>query len=135
MSERYDYQLHPEFDRSAWSTLEEGGGGSARSDFDFHQSFLSTETNYLSERVQDRIKNDDQLTEEDKAIIQYLALRKFHMYVPYLFRVVLSSAKPLLTVFFDVNSPGNSFFEVRSPLNPFETTNSQLACTNVSCSL
>lgn len=34
---------------------------------------------YMSERMQNRIQNDESLSGEDKLIIQYLACRKFHI--------------------------------------------------------
>lgn len=34
---------------------------------------------YISQSMRERMNNDTNLTEEDKRIIQYLALRKFHI--------------------------------------------------------
>jgi hypothetical protein len=34
---------------------------------------------YMSEQMRYRMKNDETLTKEDKMIIQYLAMRKFHI--------------------------------------------------------
>jgi hypothetical protein len=35
--------------------------------------------NYISQSMRERMQNDTNLSEEDKRIIQYLALRKFHI--------------------------------------------------------
>lgn len=81
MSERSDYYLHNYLQpqQNPWCTAERGV--SNRNDFNDSRFFVDDEDvkHYLSESVQDRIERDDTLTEEDKEIIQYLALRKFHM--------------------------------------------------------
>lgn len=67
-----------------WTTLQEERRDSMRSSYRSDSifmsgSFLSEEQAYLPERIQDLIKNDEGLSERDREIIQYLALRKFHM--------------------------------------------------------